>query len=448
MVGLLRFRNTALLSIISAYLLLNHGFMNVRFPPATNVGIPLGEMLLLFSLFTINFSWLLKRFSAGTILFPFLLWWGLGFARLLAALPQYGVWALRDATHVIESLFILVGFAFAARPAALSKLFRWLPMILLASAVYAIGFPWMEPLQAFSPKLVAAAGYETSLLFNYTNTAQMLLMGAAYLLLFKSRRANTNPHIILLATLLMAFATFIFQARTAYLQLVTIILFFLVYRRDLFGRSLISLLLVGLILVSMPLIGLQVEGRLGQTVSTQFLVNHVLAIGGIENEGVVGAAGGVWQRLGWWTDIYDRVTANIGSLLFGLGYGFPLIDFSIAGGVAVREPHNSYISIFARLGTLGVFVFAWMHIALLGAWRRALAISSRLQWREGQNQLLILMVYFILIWVLSFGEDGFEKPFNTIPYYFFWGVILHYVIHLKEGNIGPEAQQHEDTATA
>ena len=73
----------------------------------------------------------------------------------------------------------------------------------------------------------------------------------------------------------------------------------------------------------MPIVGLQIEGRLGQPVSLQFLINHFMSIGGVSAEGVEGAAGGVIQRLGWWTQLYQRWTSSIGSFLFGLGYGFP-----------------------------------------------------------------------------------------------------------------------------
>jgi len=44
------------------------------------------------------------------------------------------------------------------------------------------------------------------------------------------------------------------------------------------------------------------------------------------------------------------------------------------------------------------------------------------------------MVYFICMWVLALGEDGFEKPYNIIPYYFFWGIVLRFGLDLKQGN--------------
>jgi hypothetical protein len=38
-------------------------------------------------------------------------------------------------------------------------------------------------------------------------------------------------------------------------------------------------------------------------------------------------------------------------------------------------------------------------------------------------------INFILVWVFAIGEDAFEKPFNAIPYYFFWGIILRFYYH-------------------
>ena len=100
-------RNGLVLLIIGLYLVLNWGFMLVRVPPGGASGIPVGELLLFF--FILTFIWDIKwlpRFSRSIFLLPFLLWWALGIGRALAAVSEHGLWALRDATHVIESLFL------------------------------------------------------------------------------------------------------------------------------------------------------------------------------------------------------------------------------------------------------------------------------------------------------------------------------------------------------
>ena len=89
------------------------------------------------------------------------------------------------------------------------------------------------------------------------------------------------------------------------------------------------------------------------------------------------------------------------------------------------------MSILGRMGLFGIAIFTWGHVLLLQVWFRAYGLCRRAGLREGQDRLLLLMVYFVLIWVASLGEDAFEKPFFTNPYYFFWGIVVHYGQHLK-----------------
>ena len=132
--------------------------------------------------------------------------------------------------------------------------------------------------------------------------------------------------------------------------------------------------------------------------------------------------------------LYERWTSDTRTFVFGLGYGFPLINFRQHEGITVREPHNSYISIMARLGLLGSLAFIWMHTLMLRVWYRTYRACMRMGWQEGENRLLILMMFFILIWISAIGEDAFEKPYCTIPYYFFWGIVLRMNWHLSDSS--------------
>ena len=116
-----------------------------------------------------------------------------------------------------------------------------------------------------------------------------------------------------------------------------------------------------MLLLLVGLVGLQFEGRLGASFNFDFLVAHFLAIFGICDQsvpGVCSAAEGVGQRLGWWTNIFQRMAQDPFSLLLGLGYGVALTDFYGSSGAAVREPHNSYVTVHRphrhrRRGLLG-----------------------------------------------------------------------------------------------
>lgn len=422
-----RLRETATLVVVALYLILNYGFMLVRMPP--NVGVPFGEILLMTYLLWLNEVRLLPRFSNTIFLLPFLTWWVSGIGRAYFAFPEYGLVAIRDATHVIESLFLWVGFVFAAREENIERFFRWLPWILGISVVYGIGFPLQETLKSFSPSVLSSAGKSTAIFFQYTNTSVLILLAAAYLMIVRPKTIALGP--MLLAPLLLAYVVAIFQARTIYLQVIAMLLLFAWQYRSSFVKMSSALLLGAMAFLVVSALGIQFTGRLGGAISIDFIIAHFGTIMG-EGEGeLAGVAGGVDLRTGWWLSIWERVTSSAGNFLFGLGYGFPLIDFYGPGGATIREPHNSYISIFARTGVVGLLAFIWMHAILLVVWFRALRLCRRARYRLGQERLIVLLIYFMLIWVYGIGEDAFEKPFNAIPYYFFWGIVLHYSLHLR-----------------
>lgn len=421
---MIQVRNFIVLLVVFLYMLLNYGFMQVRVPPVDGAGVPIGEFVLIISLLTIRYSVFLPRLSSVVYLVPFIIWWIYGLIRAFSAVPDYGMWALRDASHVIESLFLILGFAVVARQKQLDRFFLWLSYILFIVCVYALGFPIMSVLQELSPKIIAGSGKDVSLFFNYTNTSALLIMAGAYLVIFNSGKSRQPNLYFILAVFLIGYAVIQFQARTIYLQLIGLFILFSLYKRSLLSKGVIGAFVFIIVLSIIPFTGLELSGRLGQAVSIEFFVNHFMAIGGIESDGLEGAAGGVGQRIEWWLGLYEQWISSIKKFLFGLGYGFPLIDFGIADGVMVREPHNSYISILARGGLFAAVMWLWMHLILLKIWRKLYLYFKNIGNTEYQNRLLILMVYFVLVWIFAIGEDAFEKPFIMIPYYFFWGVIL------------------------
>lgn len=184
MMILVEFRNNLLLVVVGLYLLLNDGFMQVRIPPTAGRGIPIGELVLLFSMLTIHYNRLLPRMSSIIYLLPFVIWWSIGLSHIFMAVPEYGFWAFRDANHVIESLFLVVGFTFAEHQQMLERFFNWLKKIFVIVCIYTLSYPLSETLQPLSPKLIAGAGYEMLLLFNYGETSSALLIVLPTILYF------------------------------------------------------------------------------------------------------------------------------------------------------------------------------------------------------------------------------------------------------------------------
>ena len=95
----------------------------------------------------------------------------------------------------------------------------------------------------------------------------------------------------------------------------------------------------------------------------------------------------------------------------------------------------------ARTGVIGAVCWVWMMLELLRRWHTTFMKCHELGWREGENRLIALMVFFICCWVLAIGEDGFEKPYNIIPFYFFWGIVLRFSLLVDRGLVGPASER-------
>jgi hypothetical protein len=434
-----RWRNTILLITVGLYLLFNYGFMQVRIPPVAGGGLPVGEIVLMLTLLTMNFTGVLGRLGTTVALLPLAMWWAFGVSRALFDFALHGAWALRDAAHVVESMFLLAGFVFASHPRTVERFYAWLPRLLIVCVLYGLLLPVQRDIYLLSPTITSGTGYDTPLFGSMLTTPFLQITAAFYLLIFHGRRLSAN----LGAVAVIGYTVAMYQQRTLYLVLMALFAFVLLYRRSSAGNLgfVVYVSAIGLALIA--LLGLQFQGRLGASFDFNFLVHHFLAIFGIgssEYEGVTSAAQGVDQRLDWWTGIFQRMLADPFHLLLGLGYGVPLTDFHGGSGAIVREPHNSYVSVIARTGIIGAVCWVLIVLGLLRRWHRTFLRCRELGWRLGENRLMILMVYFICMFVLAIGEDGFEKPYNVIPFYFFWGVVLRFAYLLERGEIGPEAE--------
>lgn len=405
---------------IGLYLVFNYGFMQLRLP-SSGAGVPVAELVLGFALLFALRVRTVAVFASVIPVWPFVAWWFVGICRISFDSIDYGLWAWRDASNLIESLFIIVGLSLGIREGFQEYTIRWLQRVLAVAGIYALGYPFETILQEQSPKLIAGAGYELPLFFNFVNTAQMLLLAAAAL---SVRTIRPTRWRWVGVPILVAYAAAAFQARTIYLQIGAICCLLIVAGKGRIRPWLGAVVVFCAVLGIISATELELPGRLGQPISATFVIDHLTTIVGVEREGLEGSAGGVHQRFGWWESIIDRLTSGPKTLLVGLGYGLPLIDFESPTGASVREPHNSLLSTVARVGIIGVSLWLTMHAFLVNAWLKAWRRARRLGLAEVEAQLLLYGCYFSLIWILSFAEDGFEKPFNAISYYFLWGVTL------------------------
>jgi len=128
--------------------------------------------------------------------------------------------------------------------------------------------------------------------------------------------------------------------------------------------------------------------------------------------------------LGWWIKINHDLLRDLPTWLFGLGYGIPLTPFRGISDDIVREPHNSFFSIYGRLGLFGIINFLIMQLTVIISAIRFILLSKRTGSSELHALAITLLCFLGVHLIYSFVEGGLEVSFVAVPYYFLAGVVV------------------------
>ena len=71
---------------------------------------PVNEVALLFFLLIINYFVIFSKLNAITNISPFIIWVVYGLIGIFFSFIERGIWALRDGIHILDSLYLVVGF--------------------------------------------------------------------------------------------------------------------------------------------------------------------------------------------------------------------------------------------------------------------------------------------------------------------------------------------------
>ncbi len=355
---------------------------------------------------------------------PLTLLWLQAIVHLVIGLYGSGFWAIRDAANLIETGFIFVGFWFSSEPRFLPIFIPWFRRVLTFAAFYILLYPLQDSLVRFSPVIHSMSGYDAPLFFSYDSDPSSIPVTAACQLIV-SKYGPPLYRTLLTASIVMVLFVFV-QARQVYLQigfLLSIVLIFIPQRLSSLGIvTFAAAVLVGLFLAS----GVQLPGRLGTTFSLDFLINHFAAIwgGGADDASTSAASEGVDLRLGWWVKIQSDLQRDLPTWIFGMGYGEPLTSFRAVASDVVREPHNSFMSIYGRLGLFGIINFTLMQIIVMVTAVRLVLLTRRIGWTEAHGMTITILGLLGVHLLFAVTEGGFEKSFMAVPWYFLAGVVM------------------------
>jgi hypothetical protein len=128
------------------------------------------------------------------------------------------------------------------------------------------------------------------------------------------------------------------------------------------------------------------------------------------------AYGTVYWRTRWWGAIRNEVSKDYKTMIFGLGYGYPLAH--LAGRdtekQGTRSPHSIFYFTLGYSGLVGIAIFFWLEICVV-----------KLLWRvyktTGQTFGLIYFIYGISG---SFFGNFIETPQGGIAFYLLLGLLV------------------------
>jgi hypothetical protein len=126
--------------------------------------------------------------------------------------------------------------------------------------------------------------------------------------------------------------------------------------------------------------------------------------------------GTVYWRTVWWAGIRQAVSENYRTLIFGLGYGYPIKNLGVSGlkNSDVRSPHSIFYFTLAYSGGVGVVLFFALQFCVL-----------RLLWQTYKETGQIYgLAFYIAMLVGAFLGNFLETPQGGIPTYLTTGLCL------------------------
>ncbi len=416
------------LTALSGFMVLGYGFANLAFHIG---GIPviLGHALMFPALGLAVLSskrgatLAALREPAMLALLALLL---MAIPHLAFDIPQHGLYAVRDASIFFEGIFMLSGLLWARDSRNTELLTKWLFFLFLANLTYSYTFQWQERLADWSPK--SGVFLVVPVLGSYYQMSLYLVLGALFCLLLGSRVARCPSWVWTVLILAQLAELAIHQERSMYLGLafVLVLLLMLGEVRNVAKLTLIVALGIIAIVFATGVLGIQISGRIGP-VNLEFLEAHARSLllqrGTPETQTLE-------DRADWYAQVWRRTASSATNLLVGQGFGEPLIDFvtddPVNKDITIRQPHNTSLSVLARMGLLGLSVWLIFHLIVLKRFFSVYRRRSRLD-RKAYELVMFLFFFYLLSMFFTHVQPALEFSFGAIPFYFMTGFALGFM---------------------
>ncbi len=410
------------LAALTPSIILNYGFDNFAVG-AGGLKFPLADLLIFVALILVAWKSGLGAIKNIALDPPFACLTALlvmTFFHLIFNIPRYGFYSVRDSSMFFEAVTLILGVAWAQNPKSTEVLKRWFFYLLLINLVYSYTFIWGEKIQYLSPRF--GVFHPVPLLGNYQQSALWLLLGVIYFIWIAPQVVRWPRWTLILLAAAQLGGLAILQARSMYVGIGVIILALLLFgeARKLAGFATTigwGVAALFALLLTVSALGIQIQGRMGPVTFAfvQEQIETVFAIGDANTRMSHEA-----DRADWYGEVWQRITSSPANMVVGEGFGQALINFVNEDGIPVRQPHNSSLTVLARLGFVGLAI--WLSFIGIIIVRYVRFIRMRMVSSEVHASILWMFFCFVLFLLMASVQPTLEFSHGSMPFYFFVGL--------------------------
>ena len=417
------------------FIVFSNFFFGWAFQNFTISFVPIVYVFLLLLLLNSKLSTNLKILQDVGLLNIFLFYLMYNLVKLSINYFEYGLVAIRDGTFVLDSLFILVSLSFfSSIEPTITKILK---ICFLYSFMFILFWFIRDSVIFLSPTITSPLGGQTNLFFNFSTINVTCGFFAFYSYLFLD--SNNKKFIYFLFFLI--FSLILLPKRMIYVWYISAFLYLIFIDKKNINFT-FKLLSVFIVFYIIDLIGIFSIFKVKEINFFDFFKSHLLStiptfeINNIDDF-FVGTQSTVSWRIDKWTKTISNVMTTFNTFLFGLPFGVSLTDFYNTQGMQTREPHNLYITIFARTGLIGSILFSILHFKIIKILYKAY-IKSLILKNKATNKLMILFMMYVLF---IFGGGGISSSilsatYHSTQFYLFVGIwISIYFKLLKDENL-------------
>lgn len=417
------------------FIVFSNFFFGWAFQNFTISFVPIVYVFLLLLLLNSKLSTNLKILQDVGLLNIFLFYLMYNLVKLSINYFEYGLVAVRDGTFVLDSLFVLVSLSFfSSIEPTITKILK---ICFLYSFMFILFWFIRDSVIFLSPTITSPLGGQTNLFFNFSTINVTCGFFAFYSYLFLD--SNNKKFIYFLFFLI--FSLILLPKRMIYIWYISAFLYLIFIDKKNINFT-FKLLSVFIVFYIIDLIGFFSIFKVKGINFFDFFKSHLLStiptfeINNIDDF-FVGTQSTVSWRIDKWTMTISNVMATFNTFLFGLPFGVSLTDFYNTQGMQTREPHNLYITIFARTGLIGFILFSILHFKIIRILYKAY-IKSLILRNKATNKLMILFMMYVLF---IFGGGGISSSilsatYHSTQFYLFVGIwISIYFKLLKDENL-------------